>query len=71
MTRTLVTKNKLRMDYPLWKVSVPRDSLKWKEQQEECDFVQQISLKRLKDVAARKRKSSLTQKKFLTCVLKM
>ncbi|PSN40283.1 hypothetical protein C0J52_22089 [Blattella germanica] len=47
-------------------------AMKWVEQQEECDAVQLLCLKRLRDLAAKKRVSSLKQKQnsgllFLKC----
>ncbi|PSN51225.1 hypothetical protein C0J52_10562 [Blattella germanica] len=40
-------------------------AMKWVEQQEECDDVQLLCLKRLRDLAAKKRVLSLKQKKIL------
>lgn len=40
-------------------------AMKWLEQQEECDAVQLLSLKRVRDLAAKKRVSVLKQKKIL------
>jgi hypothetical protein len=39
--------------------------MKWLEKQEECDAIQLLSLKRIRDLAAKKRVSSLKQKKIL------
>lgn len=40
-------------------------AMKWLEQQEECDTVQLLSLKRVRDLAAKKRVSGLKQKTIL------
>lgn len=38
--------------------------MKWLERQKECDSIQLLSLKRLRDLAAKKRVSGLKQQKL-------
>lgn len=64
-------KNKLKKDHPLeeafWCLET---ALKWAEQQEECDYVQLISSKCIRNLEARNGVSSLKQKGIFKVFLK-